>query len=541
MKPRKGIALTQCLTWPVDMPFHPLPAQTVFEARHGAAQATLLLCGLLAFAYALTFCGFGLAAWIFIFIRFGAISQLWAWMLISMGGGVALALVSIGFAYYQSLDDSLAALGAKWADPKDPDMEAVQGIAQDLELACGTGPLQVAVQETRGLNAFALMDRQGRAVLGVTRGLLAALDKAELEAVLAHEAAHIIHHDARLNTFAGGLLDALGGLTENLGVEPASFEGPYARREQPSIFFFKWIAQLGYGLALLLRAALSREREYLADAHAVEICSLPQELADALFKIATRGRGGAELPRLWAPVFIINPLASRMDEADGLFSDLFSTHPPVAERIKRLLAYAGANRQGAPLQVFMGARIEGAAAEGYYLKQSGSWVGPLSAQALMAQENVNASSWVCPGPQQAPVRLFSLPALAEAWRQRTDPMQQDAPRCPRCHRPLQASAPGWACASCGGSLLMADDFGIDPFQCFRPDRLAAAWLGHPSAGLEGPAQMPGIDCPVCHQPMQMGSIKFAPQVVLDRCKDRQCGAIWFDKGELEGIQRALGI
>jgi hypothetical protein len=218
----------------------------------------------------------------------------------------------------------------------------------------------------------------------------------------------------------------------------------------------------------------------------------------------------------------------------------FSTHPPVAQRIQRLLAYAGANRQAIPLQVFMEGRMQGAAADGYYFKQSGHWVGPLSAQALMAQEDINASSWVCPGPQQAPVRLYSIAALAEAWRQRTDPMQQDALRCPRCHRPLQDGALGWACAGCGGSLLLAEDFSAGPFHLFQPERLAAAWLGHPSAGLEGAAQLPGIDCPACHLPMQMGSIKFAPQVVLDRCKGRGCGAVWFDQGELEGIQRALG-
>jgi heat shock protein HtpX len=522
------------------MPFHPLPAQTVFEARRSAAQATLMLCGLLVLAYGLTFCGLGLVAWLLAFAHFGAITSLSTWMLISAGGGAALALGNVWLAYEQSLDDSLAALAAKWADPKDPDLDLVRGIAQEREPACGAGPLLVAVQETRGLNAFALMDKQGQAVLGVTRGLLSALDRAELEAVLAHEAAHIIHHDARLNTFASGLLDALSGLTDNLGGEAERFQGPYLRREQPSIFLLKWVVQLGYGLSLFLRAALSRQREYLADAHAVEICSMPQELADALFKIATRSRGGGELPRLWAPVFIMNPLASSLDEADGLAAGWFSTHPPVAQRIQRLLAYAGANRQAIPLQVFMEGRMQGAAADGYYFKQSGHWVGPLSAQALMAQEDINASSWVCPGPQQAPVRLYSIAALAEAWRQRTDPMQQDALRCPRCHRPLQDGALGWACAGCGGSLLLAEDFSAGPFHLFQPERLAAAWLGHPSAGLEGAAQLPGIDCPACHLPMQMGSIKFAPQVVLDRCKGRGCGAVWFDQGELEGIQRALG-
>jgi hypothetical protein len=68
------------------MPFHPLPAQTVFEARRSAAQATLMLCGLLVLAYGLTFCGLGLVAWLLAFAHFGAITSLSTWMLISARG-----------------------------------------------------------------------------------------------------------------------------------------------------------------------------------------------------------------------------------------------------------------------------------------------------------------------------------------------------------------------------------------------------------------------------------------------------------------------
>ncbi len=119
----------------------------------------------------------------------------------------------------------------------------------------------------------------------------------------------------------------------------------YDRRSSPrasgfsGIILVLWlISGLGYLVTRLISMAISREREYLADADGVAMCKDPLALAESLYKISCRYRGN--VPDTFSALFILNPGDSTRDEREGFTADLFSNHPPVSQRLSKLLVWA---------------------------------------------------------------------------------------------------------------------------------------------------------------------------------------------------------
>ena len=190
-------------------------------------------------------------------------------------------------------------------------------------------------------NAFATGVKPEKTAIAVTSGLLERLSRYELQGVVAHEMSHIINRDVLLMTFAGMMLGAitiisevfLRGLYFGGGSRYKSKSSKSSGQAQLIIMIVALVlAILAPILARLLYFAISRKREYLADASAVRLTRYPEGLASALEKISNSDLDLQKANKITAPMYIVNPLKKK-----GMkLSDLSSTHPPISERIRIL-------------------------------------------------------------------------------------------------------------------------------------------------------------------------------------------------------------
>jgi Zn-dependent protease with chaperone function len=236
-------------------------------------------------------------------------------------------------------------LGGRLLNPDStvPSEQQLLNVVQEMALASGapTPPVYLMDNEA-GINAFAAGFTPSDAVIGVTRGAAEAFTRDELQGVIAHEFSHILNGDMRLNIRLIGLLHGILiiGMLGYFVLRMAAFSGVGRSRSRENSSPLPMLA-LGAGLMAvgffgmlfgnLIKAAVSRQREFLADASAVQFTRNPGGIAGALRRIggATTG-SGIESPNA--------PEASHMffGLATSGFSGLFATHPPLAERIRRI-------------------------------------------------------------------------------------------------------------------------------------------------------------------------------------------------------------
>jgi heat shock protein HtpX len=193
--------------------------------------------------------------------------------------------------------------------------------------------------EDSSMNAFATGRDPDHAVVVATRGLLDHLDRTELEGVIAHELSHIKNYDIRVMALVTVLVGVITLLAD--WVLRASYFGGRRRSErenQGSAVFLVFgiiLALLSPLIANLMKLAISRSREYLADASGVKLTKYPEGLARALEKLAQDKEPLEVANKATAHLYIANPLKNHHD-AIGWFAGLFNTHPPIEERIKLL-------------------------------------------------------------------------------------------------------------------------------------------------------------------------------------------------------------
>jgi heat shock protein HtpX len=204
-------------------------------------------------------------------------------------------------------------------------------LLENLAISRGLKTPTPRVIETDALNAFASGLHEGRFSVTVTRGLLQALDRDELEAVLAHELTHIINRDVRTMVIASIFAGIITLLCQILA--RSIFFAPRGRSRGAGVFWLVAVATaaVGYVLAIVIRMAISRRREYVADAGSVELTHNPDAMISALQKVA--GHTHLDAPQAMRAMFL-------EEDDDGVFG-LFATHPPVGKRIEALQHYAG--------------------------------------------------------------------------------------------------------------------------------------------------------------------------------------------------------
>ncbi len=210
--------------------------------------------------------------------------------------------------------------------------------AENISLAAGIPLPKLYVIEDSAPNAFATGRDVNHAVLAATTGLLNKLDKTELEGVVSHEISHIRNYDMRLMSVVVVLVGMITLVSDWL------LRSTWGRRRRDEENGGSLIFVAGLILALLspligklIQLALSRQREFLADASAVLLTRQPSGLISALEKISADPEPLEAANKATAPLYIVNPLKGEKGRV-GWFANLFNTHPPIEERIRALRA-----------------------------------------------------------------------------------------------------------------------------------------------------------------------------------------------------------
>lgn len=244
-------------------------------------------------------------------------------------GGLIGATVYAAITYYSGSKMSLAVSGAQKIQKSDN--PRLWRIVENLAITDGLPMPQVYIINDPAPNAFATGRDPRHSAVATTSGLLDIMDDNELKGVLAHELGHIKNYDIRVSMIAFALT-AVISLIADILLRMTFFRSDDSEDNNSSVFLVLGIvaAILAPIVASLIQLAISRQREYLADATGALTTRYPEGLASALTKIGQTGSTLKKQNTATAHLFFANPLRGK-----GL-ANLFSTHPPIAERIARL-------------------------------------------------------------------------------------------------------------------------------------------------------------------------------------------------------------
>lgn len=252
-------------------------------------------------------------------------------------GAVAFSLIMNGISFWFSHKIALRTAGAKEADPKQ--YSELHNIIENLAITAGIQKPSVYIIPDQSPNAFATGRNEETAAVAVTTGLLKILDRSELEGVIAHEIAHITNRDILLSSVVVVLVGFVT-LLSDFFLRWTLFGGQSQDNRAGLIFML-----IGIGLAILspviatiIQLAISRKREFLADASGALLTRYPQGLASALEKIdkTVTQKPLERANHATAHLYFENPYGGD-DAKKGFLTKLFMTHPPTHQRISELM------------------------------------------------------------------------------------------------------------------------------------------------------------------------------------------------------------
>lgn len=270
---------------------------------------------------------------IYLMVFFVAIVGLLGWIASKYFGNPSITVVTLVVAlayaliqYFAAAKIALAMNGAHKIEKRDS--PALYRAVENLAIAEGMPMPDVYIMDDAALNAFATGRDPRHAVVAVTSGLLETMDSDELRGVLAHEMSHIKNYDIRVMMIVVGLVGAIGFIADM--ILHLTWFGDN-RERSPWVMVAAIVAALLAPLAaLLVQLAISRRREYLADSSGALMTRYPEGLASALEKIRDHGSAMNRQNTATAHLFLANPMRGKS------LAKLFSTHPPVEERIAKL-------------------------------------------------------------------------------------------------------------------------------------------------------------------------------------------------------------
>jgi len=270
--------------------------------------------------------------------------------------GLVACGVAGGIAWYAWRTGPRKVLGATGAweiiTPDTPERERLVNVVEEMAIASGLPRPRIWVVPDADPNAFATGHDERDASIAVTEGLLTLLDRDELQGVVAHEMAHIRNYDVRLMTLLAALVGAIALMSDTMrqffrhggrvgrgavgrggGKGGGKGGNPIAM-----VVLVLWVLSLILAplVSRLLAMAVSRKREFLADASAAQFTRNPMGLARALEKIESAGTPTHKITRGAAHMCIVDPLGRRLTGKAGFLADVFATHPPIAMRLTRL-------------------------------------------------------------------------------------------------------------------------------------------------------------------------------------------------------------
>lgn len=478
-----------------------------------------------------------------------------------LGFAVLIALFHWSVATKDLVPQILHVLKAKPLDLTNPSHQQLQNILDELSAATGGEPFKGYVIASMSVNAFSAADFDYTPVLGVTEGLLQRFKRPQIEAVLAHEAAHILKGDSLdavmmlslFNLPAEALRDTLSGME----MEDRFIYS--ARLPFPGIFLLAVLYAMSFltkTVGQLLNIFISRQREFRADAIAVRLCRDPVSLAEALYLISYHWRGAGLPGEGLSPLFIVRPCYNEFKEGEGLWASLFSTHPPMRERLNILLDMAHTSFEALEESVWGNYKkmrdwlLDQKGREGKWLvRHEGEWAGPFT------QEEMRALDWICPGTLVKRIgeavilsaeQDEGLKQIFETNRQRF----QEKIYCPKCYLILNPllyeDLVILKCRQCEG--ILAEGRAVLGILHKREMAFGEEIARLAQIVREGKVVMKGtgerelytdygLACPQCRNYQNKMARKFYSSqypVEIDECPT--CRRVWFDKNELEILQ-----
>lgn len=234
------------------------------------------------------------------------------------------------FQYFFAARQAVALSGGVMVEKSDE--PRLYRIVENLSIATGTPMPKVYIIDDPAPNAFATGRDPEHAVVAATTGLLAIMDDAELEGVMAHELGHVRNYDIRVSMVVFGLVVAVGFLSDAF-LRLAFFggRGNNGGGGNPALLIVGLVAMLiAPVVATVVQLSISRQREYLADATSALTTRHPDALARALLKLEAAGRPMLRQNSSMAHLWIADP------SRPGIVARMFATHPPIADRVSRL-------------------------------------------------------------------------------------------------------------------------------------------------------------------------------------------------------------
>jgi len=461
-----------------------------------------------------------------------------------LGASLACSLVYWGLSRIGARDRLLRAMHCRPLDPGDRYHDRLANIVEEMRIATGAPRIDCVTVRTVGLNAFAFSDLHGAGVIGVTEGALARLSRQQLQAVVAHEFAHVLSGSYVTVTVSCLLFGIYSSLVERIDdAADATSDTDAAGSALVAMVPLRgwlWLMQLA---ASVVNAAISRQREWQADLAAARYTRDPLALAEALRVVSRHPGGAGYIPEG------LGPLCIRATGSLGWPAVAWrDTHPPLEVRIRTLLGIAHVSP----------AEFERQAAEaGERFEGREHWA---PAPAVKPAPSVAAQP--LPVPSSAAPPPLTTAALAGQLGAAALAEQLAAPR-----RPAEAApAPsGMSCPACAAGLVRVPYEGIDVVACERcggrlvstpqvgkllarreagfseeqqriADLVAASGdhLRRAAVLARGHSGTALVVCPRCESPMMRRHYSYEYAVEIDHCV--RCDLLWFEKDELEALQ-----
>ena len=247
-------------------------------------------------------------------------------------------------------------------EPATPEQQQLVNVVEEMAIASGIPRPKIWIVPDDDPNAFATGRDAATASIAVTQGLLRSLTRDELQGVIAHEIAHVRNLDIRLMTLLAGMVGAIALLSDGMGrmvrggggmrrgSGEAGKTGSKGGNPLALVILVLWLVTLVLApfISRILAMAVSRNREYLADATGAQFTRNPMALASALEKLAGATAATRSITSGAAHLCIVDPAPSALAEKEGLLADVFVSHPPIRQRIIRLkgMAYQQAKHDG---------------------------------------------------------------------------------------------------------------------------------------------------------------------------------------------------
>jgi Zn-dependent protease with chaperone function/Zn-finger nucleic acid-binding protein len=418
----------------------------------------------------------------------------------TLGLALAFAVAIAAFQYHDARKNGapfiLKRISAKRPDLTDLYHRQFMDVVQEMGIAAGIPAARPYVIPDHTINGLALLEPDGVAAIAVTEGMLADFTRDELGAAVAHECAHIVRGDTFFLTFVCSMADFFERLRDSFS------PGKDGEKEESLLITTIFMR--------LLSRFISREREILADAAAVELCRNPVGLARAIYKAHIKNSFVGDFDATYAPLFIVSP--ESRGEGEDKVERWMDTHPPLMKRIRLLAEMADVRSSDVIRQV---------------------WETQTRREAAKSLEPVRPETSLAAGQRR--------PAEAAG-------VSGERGKCPHCRTPLAddfyEGVPIQYCRHCAGKLVDGDivdrilartEVGFSDDLRGKAEEFRERFLRNPIKTMKiNDRSEAHPACPGCGYNMAPRPFNYQYFVPVKKCLS--CGRIWFDADELEILQ-----